>query len=44
MKKLILLVLVAIMATSCATTKRGYDYKAHQKRSQQFKKHAGCWH
>lgn len=42
--KLSMLCLLAILLLSACASTKGYDYKAHQKRSAKFKKHAGCWH
>jgi hypothetical protein len=33
MKKIILFAVVALLFTACATQSRGYNYKAHHKRS-----------
>lgn len=33
MRKLILLFVVAVLFTACATQSRGYDYKTHHRKS-----------
>jgi len=42
--KLSAIYLVIILLFSACASSKGYNYKAHQKRGEKFKKHAGCWH